>query len=62
MSEKESKIDEQETKQPTSHVTKGERRERNKEVTAKFKETETGLYRPRGKKQRRQFKLAPDRG
>jgi hypothetical protein len=62
MSEKESKVDEQETKQPALHVTKGERRERNKEVTAKFKEKETGMHRPRGKKQRREFKLDPNRG
>ena len=65
MNEKESKIDEQETKQPTLHVTRGERRysgEKNKKVTAKLNETETGPRRSRGKKQRRQFKLAPNRG
>ena len=34
----------------------------NKKVTQKLNETETGPRRSRGKKQRRQFKLAPNRG
>ncbi len=65
MNEKETKASEQETKQPTSHVTKEVKRysgERNKKVTAKLNETQTGPRRSRGKKQRRQFKLAPNRG
>jgi hypothetical protein len=36
--------------------------EKNKKVTAKLNETETGPRQSRGKKQRRQFKLAPNRG
>ena len=34
----------------------------NKKVTAKLNELETGPRKSRGKKQRRQFKLAPNRG
>jgi len=58
------KTGEQETKQQPSHVTKEVRRYtgENKKVTAKLSETETGQRRSRGKKQRRQFKLAPNRG
>jgi hypothetical protein len=65
MSEKENTPNEQETKQLTSHVVKEVRRysgEKNKKVTAKLNETQTGPRRSRGKKQRRQFKLAPNRG
>ena len=65
MSEKEPKANEQETKQPTSHLTKEVRRysgEKNKKATPKLNETQTGPRRSRGKKQRRQFKLAPNRG
>lgn len=65
MNEKETKASEQETKQPKSHVMKEVKRysgERNKKVTAKLNETQTGPRRSRGKKQRRQFKLAPNRG
>jgi hypothetical protein len=65
MSEKESgKTSEQETRQRTSRVIKQVRRYtgENKKVTAKLNETETGPRRSRGKKQRRQFKLAPNRG
>ena len=65
MSEKESvKTSEQETKPQASHVKEVRRYtgEKNKKVTAKLNETETGPRRSRGKKQRRQFKLAPNRG
>jgi len=65
MNEKETKASEQETKQPTSRVIKEVKRysgEKNKKVTAKLNETQTGPRRSRGKKQRRQFKLAPNRG
>jgi hypothetical protein len=34
----------------------------NKKVTAKLNEQQTGPRRSRGKKQRRQYKLAPNRG
>ena len=34
----------------------------NKKVTLKLNESETGPRSSRGKKQRRQFKLAPNRG
>jgi hypothetical protein len=36
--------------------------EKNKKENAKRNETETGPRQSRGKKQRRQFKLAPNRG
>jgi len=64
MSEKESvKTSEQETKPQTSPVKEVKRYTgENKKVTAKLNETETGPRRSRGKKQRRQFKLAPNRG
>ena len=65
MNEKETKASEQETKQPTSRVIKEVKRysgEKNKKITAKLNETQTGPRRSRGKKQRRQFKLAPNRG
>ena len=64
MSEKESvKTNEQETKPQTSPVKEVRRYTgENKKVTAKLNETETGIRRSRGKKQRRQFKLAPNRG
>lgn len=65
MSEKESvKTSEQKTKPQTSPVKEVRRYtgEKNKKVTAKLNETETGPRRSRGKKQRRQFKLAPNRG
>jgi hypothetical protein len=65
MSGKESvKTSEQETKPQTSPVKEVRRYtgEKNKKVTAKLNETETGPRRSRGKKQRRQFKLAPNRG
>ena len=64
MSEKESvKTSEQETKPQTSPVKEARRYTgKNKKATAKLNETETGPRRSRGKKQRRQFKLAPNRG
>jgi hypothetical protein len=66
MSEKENvKNSEQETTPPTLQVKKQQGRyssEKNKKVTAKLNESETGPRRSRGKKQRRQFKLAPNRG
>ena len=66
MSEKENvKADEQEPVPQTSQVKKQQGRysgEKNKKETAKLNETETGARQSRGKKQRRQFKLAPNRG
>ena len=66
MSEKEPlKKGEQETTPSTLPVKKHQGRystEKNKKVTAKLNESETGPRRSRGKKQRRQFKLAPNRG
>jgi len=65
MSEKESvKNVEQETRKPTSNVKEVKRYsgEKNKKVSTKQNETQTGSRTPRGKKQRRQFKLAPNRG
>jgi hypothetical protein len=54
-----------ETTAPTSHLKKQQGRyssEKNKKITPKLNETETGPRQSRGKKQRRQFKLAPNRG
>jgi hypothetical protein len=64
MSEKESNKNEQETDKSTLSAAKEVRRYsgENQKVTAKLNETETGSRRSRGKKQRRQFKLAPNRG
>jgi hypothetical protein len=65
MNEKESvKTSEQQTKPQTSPVKEVRRYtgQKNKKVTAKLNETITGPRRSRGKKQRRQFKLAPNRG
>jgi len=65
MSEKESrKANEQKTKAQISSAKRKERRytDENKKVTAKLNEQEAGPRRSRGKKQRRQFKLAPNRG
>jgi hypothetical protein len=65
MGEKESpKVSEQETTF-LKHEKKQVKRysgEKNKKVTQKLNESETGPRRSRGKKQRRQFKLAPNRG
>lgn len=62
MSEKEGF--DKETKQPLSHAKEVKRysSEKNKKVSAKQNESQTGSRTPRGKKQRRQFKLAPNRG
>ena len=64
MSEKESvKTDEQEKKPQKSPVKEVRRYTgANKKVPEKLNETETGIRQSRGKKQRRQFKLAPNRG
>jgi hypothetical protein len=66
MSEKESpKVNDLETTPPKLHEKKQVGRysgEKNKKVTAKLNESQTGPRRSRGKKQRRQFKLAPNRG
>jgi hypothetical protein len=65
MSEKDDvKTFEQETKQPPSHAKEVERYsgEKNKKVSTKQNEKPSGSRTPRGKKQRRQFKLAPNRG
>jgi hypothetical protein len=65
MSEKESvKTNEQEKETQKSSEKKPIRRYtgENLKVTAKINEEETGPRRSRGKKQRRQFKLAPNRG
>ena len=66
MSEKKSvKSGEQETPPQTSHLKKQQGRytsEKNQKETPKLNETETGQRQSRGKKQRRQFKLAPNRG
>jgi hypothetical protein len=65
MSEKESaKNLEQKTKPPISHAKEVKRysSEKNKRVSEKQTESQTGPRHPRGKKQRRQFKLAPNRG
>ena len=65
MSEKEKiKTNEQETKQPIAHVKEVKRYsgDKNKKVSEKQTESQTGPHHPRGKKQRRQFKLAPNRG
>jgi hypothetical protein len=65
MSEKENfKVSDKETEQPPSHAKEVKRYsgEKNKKVTRKQNESPTGSRTPRGKKQRRQFKLAPNRG
>jgi hypothetical protein len=63
MSEKENiKLNEQETPPETSLLKKQQGRyssEKNKKVTPKLNKGETGQ---RGKKQRREFKLEPNRG
>ena len=65
MSEKESfKVNDKETVQSPSHVKEMKRYsgEKNKKVSTKQNEKPSGSRTPRGKKQRRQFKLAPNRG
>ncbi len=64
MSEKESaKNSEQKTKPQTSPVKEVRRYTgASKKVPEKLNETETGIRQSRGKKQRRQFKLSPNRG
>jgi hypothetical protein len=65
VSEKESvKSNNKETAPKISHVEKKERRytSENKRMAAKLNEQDAGPRRSRGKKQRREFKLAPNRG
>jgi hypothetical protein len=65
MSEKENvKNFEQDTAQQPSHAKEMKRYsgEKNKKVSTKQNEKPSGSRTPRGKKQRRQFKLAPNRG
>ena len=65
MSKKENvKSDEQEPMPQTLKVKKqqGRYRSENKKEPEKLNKTETGIRQSRGKKQRRQFKLAPNRG
>ena len=65
MSEKESmKAKEQETPPQTSHLKKQQGRYTSEKEKGpeKLNKTETGIRQSRGKKQRRQFKLAPNRG
>jgi hypothetical protein len=62
MSEKENMKPEE---QETSHLKKQQGRytgKKNKKEIPPVNKTETGLRQSRGKKQRRQFKLAPNRG
>jgi hypothetical protein len=63
MTEKENKSNAQETNEPTSHAKEVKRYSGEiKKQTLKLNESETGPRKSRGKKQRRQFKLAPNRG
>ena len=56
-------MSEKETKQPPSQVKKVKRYTgENKKLSAKQNESQTGPHTSRGKKQRRQFKLSPNRG
>lgn len=64
MSEKESVKTKKKNKPQTSTAKRLERRYtgENKKVTPKLNEQEAGPRSSRGKKQRREFKLAPNRG
>ena len=64
MSEKENEIPEQEPKQPAVKVAKEVKRYTgaDKKVPQRLNAAEAGVRPPRGKRQRRQFKLAPNRG
>jgi len=63
MSEKETKVNGSEIKLPTHEAKKVKRySEENQKAAMKLNESQTELRQPRGKKQRRQFKLAPNRG
>jgi hypothetical protein len=64
MSEKENiKPVEEETKKATSHKKEVKRYTgENKKESTKQNESQTGPHAPRGKKQRRNFKLYPNRG
>jgi hypothetical protein len=61
MSEKETiKTNAQVAKQPTSHAKEVKRYSREKsKISEKQTESQTGPHHPRGKKQKRQFKLRP---
>ncbi len=67
MKEEESGKEKEAEKMSRSQSSSGKRQQKRitsekKKVTAKLNEGETGPRRSRGKKQRRQFKLAPNRG
>ena len=65
MTEKENLPNKTGSPKPKSHETKAVKRysgKKNEKLSEKQNETQTGLHTPRGKKQRRQFKLAPNRG
>ncbi len=63
MSEKENKSSEPEKKQPTHEVKEVKRySEETQKAAMKLNEAQTELRAPRGKKQRRKFKQAPNRG
>jgi hypothetical protein len=65
MTEKEKTPNKTGNAQSKSHETKVVKRysgKKNEKLSEKQNETQTGLHTPRGKKQRRQFKLAPNRG
>jgi hypothetical protein len=58
------KPNDQKTTPKAPHVTEIKRytSEKNRKETPKLNETQTGPRKSRGKKQQRQFKLAPNRG
>jgi hypothetical protein len=63
MSEKENKVNEPEIKQPAHEAKKVKRySKKNQKSVMKLNDPQTELHAPRGKKQRRKFKLAPNRG
>ena len=67
MKEEESGKTKEAEKMSRSQSSSGRKQQRritgeNKKVTAKLNEQETGPRRSRGKKQRRQYKFAPNRG
>jgi hypothetical protein len=61
MSEKENKVNEPEIKQPTRKAKVKRYSEENQKAAMKLNGAQTELRSPRGKKQRRKFKLAPNR-
>jgi hypothetical protein len=65
MGEKETAKSKEQEPTQTSHLKKQQGRyssEKSKKEIPKLNETEAGARQSRGKKQRRQFKLAPNRG